>query len=195
METKVLIYVLVDPLTFKVRYIGRTREVLKKRLAEHISKSKLGYDKTHKANWIRFLIKHNSKPYIKKIAEVEGWEKSHKFERELISKYRDRLLNHDDRGEGGLQRIYTPEQKLKISETLKKYYKIHQIKTMTKIYVYNYDGTFYKEYPSIKAAAEDTGIYHGTITKHLTGISKVPNRVKMQFSYSKVDKMTDYTKK
>lgn len=191
---EVIIYGLVDPITLEVRYIGRTRCSLKKRLAEHISKAKYNCCKTHKGAWIRSLLKINSKPYIRKLTSVIGWKESHDLERSLINKYKDRLVNHDDRGEGGF-RIYTKEQRKNISETLKQYYKIHQIKTATPIFVYNYDGSFYKNYPSIAEASRDTGIYHGTISKHLCGISKIPNRIKMQFSYTKVDKMRDWTKK
>lgn len=192
---KVKIYVLIDPITLKVRYIGRTRSSLKKRLAEHMTKARYNYCKTHKGNWIRSLIKMNSKPFIRILTIVDGWEYSHIVERQLINKYKNRLVNHDDRGEGGKQRVYTPEQKKYISDTLKEYYKTHQIRTMTPVFVYNYDGSFFKEYPSIKAASEDTGIYHGTITKHLCGISKIPNRIKMQFSYTRVDKMRNWTEK
>jgi hypothetical protein len=192
---KVKIYVLIDPITLKVKYIGRTKiKNLNTRLSQHITKAKYYKDNTHKSNWIRSLLKINSRPYIKKIATVEGWKESYIFEKNLINKYKSRLVNHNDRGEGGLNTIVTVEQRKKISNTLKNYYKIHQIKTVTEIHVYNYDGSHYNSYISIKAASEDLGIYHGTISKHLCGISKIPNRIKKQFSYSKVDKMIDYTK-
>lgn len=193
---QVKIYVLIDPITLKVRYIGRTKiKSLNTRLSQHINKAKYHRDNTYKSNWIRSLLKINSRPYIRKIAVVQGWSESHVFEKNLIAKYRDRLVNHNDRGEGSLRKVLSAEQRKNISETLKEYYKVHQIKTMTEIHVYNYDGSYYNTYPSIQAASKDLGIYHGTITKHLCGTSKIPNRIKMQFSYNKVDKMIDYTKK
>jgi len=67
---KVIIYVLIDPLTLKVRYIGRTKCSLEKRLGEHISKSKLEYNFTHKCNWIKSLLKQNLKPIIRKLCIV-----------------------------------------------------------------------------------------------------------------------------
>lgn len=192
MKEEVIIYALIDPIKLKVRYIGRTRSSLKKRLAEHMTKAKYNYCKTHKGNWIRSLIRMNSKPFIKELTRIDGWKESHEFERKLIAKYKDRLLNHDDRGEGGVNRVYTDEQRDSIRKTLKEYYSKHQIKTCTEIHVYNYDGTFYKSYPSIKSASKDTGVYHGTISKHLAGVSKVPNRIKMQFSYEKVESMRNW---
>lgn len=192
---KVIIYVLVDPITLKVRYIGRTRSTLKKRLGEHISKAKHDYNKTHKCNWIKSLLRINSKPYIRKIAEINGWKESHIFERDLINKYKHRLLNHDDRGEGSVNHIVSDEQKLRISNTLKQYFKYNKAKTNTPIHVYNYEGVYIKSYNSIIEASKELKVYHGTISKHLTGVSKIPNRVKLQFSYTKVDKMIDYTNK
>jgi hypothetical protein len=192
---KVKIYVLIDPISLKVKYIGRTKiKNLNTRLSQHINKAKYYKDNTHKSNWIRSLLKINSRPYIKKIATVDGWSESYIFEKNLISKYKNRLINHNDRGEGGVNTIVTVDQRKKISETLKNYYKTHQIKTVTEVHVYNYDGTYYNSYISIIEASKVLGIYHGTISKHLTGISKIPNRIKKQFSYVKVDKMIDYTK-
>lgn len=190
---KVIIYVLVDPVSLKIRYIGRTRSSLTTRLGQHVSKARHNYDNTHKSNWIRSLLKINSRPYIRKIAEIDGWEESHILERSLINKYKDRLVNHDDRGEGGKQRTYTQKQKDIISKSVREYYQANQIQTVTPIHAYNYDGSFHKSYPSIKAASIDLNIYHGTISKHLLGYSKIPNRIKMQFNYVKVDSMKDYT--
>lgn len=191
---KVNIYALVDPLTLKIRYIGRTKCSLKKRLAEHISKAKSLRDKTHKENWINSLLKINSKPYIRLLTVVEGWDYSHEFEINLIDKYKNRLLNHNDKGKGCLKQV-SEDQRLRISNTLKEYYKYNEIQTKTKVYVYNYDGSFFKEFNSIKEASISLNIYHGTISKHLTKVSKTPNRIKMQFSYTKVEYMTNYMEK
>lgn len=193
MDNQVKIYVLIDPITLKVRYIGRTKSTLKKRLGEHVSKSKYNYCNTHKGAWIRSLLNVNLKPIIRKLTEIDGWEESHKLERSLINKYQNRLVNHDDRGFGGLNRTYTQEQKDNISNSLKKYYKLNQIQTVTPIHSYNYDGTYFSSHASIKQASMDLNIYHGTISKHLCGITKKPSRIRMQFSYIKVDSMKNWT--
>src|SRR5690242_9617875 len=97
----VKIYVLIDPITLKVRYIGRTTVSLPMRLSQHIHKSVKKKESTHKAHWIRLFYKNSLKPYIRLLTSVEGWKESYQFERDLIFKYRDRLLNHNDRGIGG----------------------------------------------------------------------------------------------
>jgi hypothetical protein len=50
------IYGLVDPITKHLRYVGLSTTGLK-RPRSHISPSRLRKDKTHKANWIRQLVK------------------------------------------------------------------------------------------------------------------------------------------
>ena len=50
MELKVNIYVLIDPITCKIRYIGRTKNRLEIRLRGHMSKC------LHKKNSQRLLV-------------------------------------------------------------------------------------------------------------------------------------------
>lgn len=195
MKDQVTIYVLIDPITTKVRYIGRTRCDLKKRLREHLSKARNNYDNTHKSSWIRSLIKMNSKPFIRKLCIIQGWKKSHEFERSLINKYKDRLLNHDDRGEGGY-RVYTEEQKKSISKSLKKYFEQNKdnLSYCREVYAYNFDGSFYERYPSIKTAARLLGISVNKISRSCNGETRRPQIGKMQFNYNKVESMRDWTK-
>lgn len=204
MEREVIIYVLIDPISLKVRYIGRTSCKLKKRLAEHISKAKKDYDRTHKVEWIRSLLRINSKPFIRKLITIKGWGKSYEVERCLISKYKDRLLNHNDRGEGNLNKIVTIEQRIAIASSLIEYFKTHNAPACKKVYAYNEDGTFHSEYKSIRDASKQFGLYYKTVSRHANNIigAKKPNRKKdptlkkgKQFSFEKVDKMFDYTLK
>lgn len=207
MEDKVKIYALIDPITLKVRYIGRTIRSLPMRLSQHIHRAKdINRSKTHRDNWILSLLKINSKPIIRLLCEVEGWKESHIFEQNLIKKYAHRLTNHDDRGEGGKNRNTTEEQKIKISNTLKEYYKDKPMAFERTVYVYNYDGTFYKEYTSGAKAARDLNIPYSTIRKHLSKIvqdfdsptkdgRKRKKRLTLfQFSFTRVDKMHDLSK-
>jgi len=198
MKDIVTIYALVDPISLKIRYIGRTRSSLQKRLQQHVCKAKKNYDcNTHKGNWIRKLIKMNSKPFIRKLTTVIGWVESYEFEKALINKYKNRLTNHDDRGEGGINKVITQNQRDKISKSLSEYYSNPENLHMNrKIYVYNYDGTFYKEFPSIEVAAKELGIFRSTIFKYLGGHigKRRPWRIKLQFSYEKVESMRDWTK-
>lgn len=191
---KVKIYVLVDPITLKVRYIGRTKCDLKKRLREHISKSKKDYSNTHKSNWVKSLLKINSKPYIRLLCVVDGWKESHIIERKLINKYKDRLVNLEDRGEGGLNKNISIDSKNKISNSLKSYYEINRnnLSYCKKIYVYNYNGTFHSEYPSIKEAVRVLGFNYTKIHKFFNTQRKKPNKKGLQFSYEKVESMRNW---
>ena len=203
---KVTIYALIDPITCKVKYIGRTSTKLNDRLSGHIHASKYYTRHTHKENWIRSLLKINSRPLIRKLVEVEGWEESYKLEVSLISKYKDRLTNYYDKGPGKL-RSCKEEDRIKISNTLKRKYKDGSISLPkgTTVYVYNRDGSFFKEFSSVPQASKELDVYHGTIYKHIYGnkpqfdiptkdLRKRFLRSKYQFSTIKVDKMHNYEK-
>lgn len=202
---KVIIYALVDPITCKIKYIGRTSVSMNARLSKHIHDAKYNKRKTHKEDWIRSLLKINCKPLVRKLTEIEGWDESYAFEVSLIEKYKERLTNYYDRGPGKL-RSCREEDKQKISETLKQGYANGSIVKPTgkTIYVYKNDGTYVGEYPSIQETARQLGVYWGTIKKHING--KLPShdtpttdgrkrylRTGYQYSTIKVDKMHDYT--
>lgn len=61
MENKTFIYTLSDPITNKVKYIGKTNN-LNYRLNKHINESK--NKRTHKEKWINSLISKGLKPII-----------------------------------------------------------------------------------------------------------------------------------
>lgn len=162
MEIK--IYCLYDPMTCKIRYIGRTsKKILRHRLIEHLSKSKY-FDRyytnknaPHRVNWINSLLNQNIEPKIKLLTTVEGWKESHIVERQLINKYKDKfnLVNLEDRGEGSLNRVITQEQKEIISKSLKNFYaQGGQIQGCKKTYVYNLQGEFIQEFNKRIEAAE-----------------------------------------
>lgn len=68
----VKIYMLIDPRDSKIRYIGKTKQSLKKRLINHIVNSK--HKKTHKDCWIMNLLNNNFKPQIELIDDVQESE-------------------------------------------------------------------------------------------------------------------------
>ena len=161
MEVK--IYCLYNPITNKIRYIGRTsKKILEHRLIEHISKAKYfnryypNKNPPHRINWINSLLEQGVEPRIKLLTTVTGWKESHLIERDLISKYKDKfsLVNLEDRGEGGINKIVTQEQKERISEKLKEYYRQGGEKqNCTKTYVYNIQGVFIQEFKTRTEAA------------------------------------------
>src|SRR6266704_2912004 len=75
------IYRLLDPETYKMRYIGQTIETLNRRLGK-------GYGKTHTGNWVRLLEKRGLTPIIELITQVETTEDADFMETLLIKFYR-----------------------------------------------------------------------------------------------------------
>lgn len=74
------IYVLKDPNSLQVRYVGKTVQLLRYRLSCHISRSKKHHT-THSNCWIFSLLKENKRPIIELIEEVEDniWEEREIF--------------------------------------------------------------------------------------------------------------------
>jgi len=68
MRTK--IYALTEPVG-EIRYLGKTKHDLCKRLKEHLWVANHG-QKNHRCDWIRYLIKNIQSPLIILIGEVEG---------------------------------------------------------------------------------------------------------------------------
>jgi len=127
-----LIYILIDPKTNKVRYVGQTTKKLQQRLSAHINKARNTPNKTtHKNTWIKSLIKENLKPIIQLIDIVsdDEWKEKEKY---YIKKYResgDELLNLSEGGDSGSmpggRRVWESQDdydnwRNKISESLKK---------------------------------------------------------------------------
>lgn len=63
------IYTLKDPITEKIRYIGKTCNTLEKRLSEHVYESKRSNRKS--CNWIKSLLKKDKIPIIEILEECD----------------------------------------------------------------------------------------------------------------------------
>lgn len=171
---KVKIYCLIDPITCKVRYIGRTtKKYLEHRLIEHLSKAKYferylpGKAFPHRVNWIKSLLNQGLEPKIRLLCEVEGWTESHQKERFLINKYKNsrNLTNSEDRGEGGINKIISQEQRIQISKTLKEFNKKdnNMDRYYSEVFVYDKDGKFVKKFKSNIEAAKELKVSVGHI--------------------------------
>ena len=95
------IYVLKDPVTNEIRYVGVTGQTLAQRLSQHICTAK-NTPGRYVCNWIRSLLKENKRPVIEQIDEVpdNDWER---WEIYYISHYRNmgyKLTNTDKGGKG-----------------------------------------------------------------------------------------------
>lgn len=170
---KINIYCLYEPHTCKIRYIGRTKNKLSKRLATHICKAKKHNLNSHKENWIRSLLKNGIKPKIKLLVELDvTWTESHVIEKNLIQKHllKHSLVNGDDRGPGHISGkiidSLTEENRVK---KIKKFFQKEENKTnfYNKIYCYSLDGKYLREYKSTKFASVKLGIPSAQIANHM----------------------------
>jgi hypothetical protein len=82
------IYKLIDPITYKIRYIGQTDNI-KRRYNDHISsslnKNSSSYN-THKSCWIRKVVNSDLLPIIEIVEECNNLEESNIRERYYIEK-------------------------------------------------------------------------------------------------------------
>lgn len=119
-ERETRIYVLIDPTSKEIRYVGKTVKTLKNRLYGHITQSKDGKSDTYRDRWIRGLSAQGLRPEIREI-EVCGADWANR-ERFWIAHFRDagaRLTNHTDGGEGALGFRFTEERRKQCSERLR----------------------------------------------------------------------------
>jgi hypothetical protein len=96
------IYVLKDPRTDEIRYVGKTVKTLQGRLNVHMSNARSGHLR-HCARWIRGLLLVGLQPVIEEIELVtDDWGRRERF---WISHYKAagcNLTNHTEGGEGHL---------------------------------------------------------------------------------------------
>lgn len=93
---KVEIYVLKDPATLDIRYVGKSIDS-RKRLQRHMVEARNSKSKRHVSNWIRAL---SETPILEVIEICVDWKDR---ERYWISHYKKlgyKLCNHSEGGEG-----------------------------------------------------------------------------------------------
>lgn len=93
------IYVLKDPETGEVRYVGKTTQSLEKRLYGHLREK----NKTYKCNWINSLQKKNLQPIIESIekASYETWAECEMYWIQFYKELGAKLVNSNAGGLGG----------------------------------------------------------------------------------------------
>lgn len=133
----VTIYTLSDPITGEVRYVGKTIQKLKYRLATHICRNR--NNKNHTEAWVKSLLKKDLKPVIEELCIVDEsmWEDEEKF---YISYFRYigfRLTNHSEGGDASnLGSRWKWSEKVRINNN-------KRITTIDKrLKLYNIDGSF-----------------------------------------------------
>jgi len=111
-----LIYVLIDPRTGEIRYVGWTNRTLERRLRHHIREKRT----FHRGRWVQQLRRENLKPLIRLVQTVPlvVWQDA---ERYWIRFHREQgcpLTNGTDGGEGSLGRVVTEETRTKMRAAL-----------------------------------------------------------------------------
>lgn len=110
------IYALVDPRDNEVRYVGKTKQTIKKRYQQHLKAARLRTDESWRTHWISKLLRLGYSPRIELLQEVPvtDWRKAEQY---WIGYYRSigcRLTNGTVGGDGGDS--FTVETRSKMSE-------------------------------------------------------------------------------
>ncbi len=121
--TQWTIYVLKNPRTDEVRYVGWTSRSVKTRLKAHLDEAvRVGRRRgSHKNRWVLSLLSIGLKPKLEVIETGSGPEWG-EAERRWIATFRAanaNLLNRSDGGEGNPGCLFSEEARKKISETAK----------------------------------------------------------------------------
>ena len=149
---KFKIYCLKCPDSLNIRYIGVTSQTLSSRFSQHMWDSK--FKNTHKAKWIFSLLEQHKKPIIELIEEVDEdlWEDKEIYWIHYYSNIYD-LTNHDKGGKGIiLNRDFSGRDRSRRSK-------------FKKVYQFNIDMTFIKEWDSPTIASEQLQISCRSIHK------------------------------
>lgn len=134
------IYILSDPITFDVRYIGKTNST-KRRLYSHIKECN-SIRISHKINWIKSLLSKGERPIISiiDVVLISEWQYWEKYWIEQFKQWGFNLTNQTEGGDGGqgykhtylakkkmrdskLGKPLSEEQKEKISKSVKEDWK------------------------------------------------------------------------
>lgn len=114
------LYVLKDPTSMEIRYVGITIRPLQERLAGHLNDVRNRPDVNyHKVNWIRKILSENKKPVIELVSEFDTLEEVKQAEIDYIAKYKAlyKLTNCTIGGDHLGERSHSREAILKKSTT------------------------------------------------------------------------------
>ena len=155
-DTMVKIYVLKDPRTSIVRYVGATTQTLNKRLVGHVWDAK-NLSGTRKINWIKQLLELELKPIIELIEETEEWIEREKYWYNYYKAITE-LVNTNNGGQG----VFKKDADSIKRTTEAKY---------TPILQHSLAGELIQEWPCIKDATIALGLARNSIKNNLRGRS------------------------
>lgn len=120
---EILIYKLIDPRSNEIRYVGKTKKTLRKRLYEHLTKRNL-IPKTHKNNWVKQLLNEGFKPIIEIVEVVNelNWKEREMYHIKKLKTDGIKLTNTTDGGDGALGTKQSEESIRKALKTRKDRY-------------------------------------------------------------------------
>lgn len=110
METT-FIYALVDPVSEQVRYVGKSNNP-SERIKSHVRTAP--FDKTHKAYWIRNLIKNGQQPKLMILEQVDitEWEQKEQYYIQSFHQAGCKLTNGNAGGLGEISPTLEVREKL-----------------------------------------------------------------------------------
>ena len=135
---KTFIYILQDPTTLNVRYVGKSKNP-QRRYSSHLwAKPKVKY---HSYYWIQKLLKQGLKPIMTVIDEIEGdWQWLEKYWISQFKQWGFNLTNITSGGEGSYKVINHWNNKI--------------------VSCYDINGNYIKTFESIKEASKFYNISH-----------------------------------
>lgn len=176
------IYTLKDPFTNEIRYVGKTKYSLNDRLCKHL----ITYERNHRANWIRKILKQGKKPIIELVEEVD--ERDWKFwEKYWIEQFRQWGFNLTNATEGGESGIISPQcrvacikankgRKPTTENIVKRIAKLNKCVLQLTI-----DGSIVNEFISASEAGRQTNSNLSHITECCNNIRKTHNGFKWKY--------------
>ena len=187
------IYILIDPISNQVRYVGKTNNV-SQRYKAHLNRARK--HQTHKKNWIDKLKKEGLKPIIEIIDEVpiNNWQY---WETYWISQFRTwgfDLINYTNGGDGctfanqtsfkkghksWLGKNHSEETKKKIGEN--NYWTGKESINRKKVKQLTLDGNLIKVWDCILDAEKGTKSASSKIVSCCKGKRKTHNKFKWEY--------------
>lgn len=98
----VFIYILIDPQTNEIRYVGKTKHPLAQRLSEHCSHAMTSKKRNKRLNWIRSVLRKGYVPIMELVQEVPEsiWGQAEKYWVAYYGAIGCDLTNGTEGGEG-----------------------------------------------------------------------------------------------
>jgi len=114
------LYVLSDPCTNEIRYVGWTSKRPTDRLAGHLAQARSGNQDNHRCKWLRSLLSNGQHPVMRVAAWMEIADAPIAEIRyiAILRAAGTRLVNSTDGGEGTLGRFHGAETRSRISAAL-----------------------------------------------------------------------------